>query len=51
MPKGMTFFMGMLSMIVAPGTLLALVRFSGVIINVPGVVPKLHWMFAPLATS
>jgi hypothetical protein len=42
MPKGSTLFMGMLSMIVAAGMLLLFTRFTGVTINVPGVVPKLH---------
>ena len=51
MPNGMMFFRGALSMMVAAGMLLPLVRFSGVISSWPGVVPKLHWMVALLVTS
>jgi len=50
MPKGKIFFMGTLSIMVAPGILLALVRPSGVIVNVLGVVPKLHCKLAPFVT-
>ncbi len=42
MPKGMIFFIGMLSMIVAAGILVALTRFSGVTIKALGATPKEH---------
>ena len=51
MPKGITFFMGMLSMIVAAGTLLVVTRFSGVMTKALGATPKLQVACAPLQTN
>jgi hypothetical protein len=51
MPNGIIFFMGTLSSIVAAGRLPALVRFSGVMVKVLGIVPKLHCIEAPFVTS
>jgi hypothetical protein len=51
MVKGIMFFMGTLSMIVAPGILVPLTTFSGVTIIELGTVPKLHIRFAPIVTS
>jgi hypothetical protein len=51
MPKGITFFIGTLSMIVAAGILLSFTRFSGVSVSELGVVPKLHLNIAPLHTA
>jgi hypothetical protein len=51
MPKGITFFMGTLSMIVAAGILQPFIRFSGVMSSWLGVVPKLHRIVALLVTS
>ncbi len=50
MPNGITFFMGILSMMVAAGSFSALVIFSGVTIRVPGAAPKLHANIAPFTT-
>ena len=50
MPNGMIFFMGMLSIIVAAGTLPALTRFSGVTTIVDGATPKEHINIAPIVT-
>ena len=41
-PKGMIFFIGMLSMITAAGFLVPLTRFSGVTIMALGATPKVH---------
>ncbi len=51
MPNGKMFFIGMLSIIVAAGLFAALVRFSGVTINVLGAAPMLHIIMAPIVTS
>jgi hypothetical protein len=50
-PKGKMFFIGILSMIVAAGILLALTIFSGVTISVLGATPKLHISSAVLQTN
>jgi len=49
-PKGMMFFIGTLSMMVAAGSLPALVIFSGVTISELGATPKLHANIAPFTT-
>jgi hypothetical protein len=48
--KGMMFFIGMLSIMVAAGIAEALTIFSGVTIRLLGAVPKLHASNAPLHT-
>ena len=50
MPKGIIFFMGMLSMMVAAGFPSTITLFSGVIIMLPGATPKLHVHMAPKVT-
>jgi hypothetical protein len=49
MPKGMTFFIGTLSMIVANG-IVDTTLFSGVTMNADGAIPKEHWHIAPPQT-
>src|SRR5882762_2246431 len=49
-PKGMMFFIGMLSMMVAAGWLLVSTMFSGVTTIVPGAIPIEHFNIAPLQT-
>lgn len=49
-PKGMIFFMGTLSMMVAAGILAVSTLFSGGTINVEGAMPKVHWHIAPIQT-
>jgi hypothetical protein len=49
-PKGMTFFMGVKSMMLAMGRLEPVVPFSGVTTMADGATPKLHWRRALLAT-
>jgi hypothetical protein len=51
MPKGMMFFMGILSIMVAAGMLAPLTRFSGVIVRVDGATPNEHINIAPIVTS
>ena len=51
MPKGMMFFMGMLSIIVAAGLPPTLVKFSGITISVLGATPIVHIIMAPIVTS
>jgi hypothetical protein len=46
MPNGMTFFIGILSMIVANG-IVETTLFSGVTIKADGAIPKEHWHIAP----
>ena len=41
-PKGMMFFMGTLSMMVAAGILEVSTLFSGVTTSVDGAMPKVH---------
>jgi hypothetical protein len=43
--------MGMLSMMVAAGTLLVITRFSGVMTKALGATPKLQVACAPLQTN
>ena len=50
MPKGMMFFIGTLSMIVAAGISLVSAWFSGVTTKVLGAAPKLHCRVALLQT-
>jgi hypothetical protein len=50
-PKGMTFTMGILSMILAPGIPPAVTRFLGNTTRLLGATPKLHIIIAPLQTS
>ncbi len=50
-PKGATFIMGLLSMMFAPGILLAMVLFRGRTFKVPGAIPKEHIIMAPLVTN
>ena len=50
MPKGMIFFMGTLSMMVAAGILEVRVLFSGVTTRLEGAMPKEHWHIAPMHT-
>lgn len=50
MPKGMMFFMGTLSMMVAAGILEVRVLFSGVTTRLEGAMPKEHWHIAPMHT-
>jgi S-adenosylmethionine synthetase len=50
-PKGIIFFIGMLSMIVADGMFAEFVIFSGVIIRLLGAAPKLHCNIAPIHTN
>ena len=51
MPKGMMFFIGTLSIIVAAGTLLAFVRFSGVTSIELGATPNMQVSIDPLTSS
>ncbi len=51
MPKGIIFFIGILSMIVAAGILLAVTRFSGVTTILLGATPKLQASIAPMTTN
>jgi hypothetical protein len=50
MPKGITFSIGLFSIIVAAGILLALTRLLGKTVNCPGATPKLHMVIALLVT-
>lgn len=50
MPKGMMFFIGTLSMMVAAGILEVRVLFSGVTTRLEGAMPKEHWHMAPIHT-
>ena len=50
MPKGMMFFMGTLSMMVAAGMLEVSTLFSGVTTRDEGAIPKVHWHMAPIQT-
>ena len=49
-PKGMIFFIGTLSMMVAAGRLLTLTIFSGVTTSVEGATPNEHCKFADRIT-
>ena len=49
--KGMMFFIGILSMIVAAGMLPALTKFSGVTIMLDGADPNEHFNIAPIVTA
>jgi hypothetical protein len=51
MPKGMTFAIGILSMILAAGMPPAVTRFLGNTTRLLGATPKLHVIIAPLQTS
>ncbi len=50
-PKGITFFIGMLSMIIAADLPVALTIFSGVTVNELGAAPKEHCSIAPIQTN
>lgn len=50
-PKGMIFFIGMLSIIVATGAPPANTRFSGVTVSAAAAVPKLQAQTAPAQTQ
>lgn len=50
-PNGAMFIMGLLSMMFAAGTLLAMVLLRGSTVKVPGAIPKEHIIMAPLVTS
>ena len=50
MPKGMIFFIGTLSMMVAAGMLEVKTLFSGVTTRLEGAMPKVHWHMAPMQT-
>ena len=50
-PKGATFIMGLLSMMFAAGTLLAMVLLRGRTVKVPGAIPKEHIIMAPFVTN
>ena len=50
MPKGMIFFIGTLSMMVAAGMLEVRTLFSGVTTRLEGAAPKVHWHMAPMQT-
>jgi hypothetical protein len=50
MPKGIIFFMGMLSMMVAAGFPSTRTLFSGVTMRLLGATPKLHVHMAPIVT-
>jgi hypothetical protein len=49
MPKGMMFNIGLLSMMLASGTLV-ITKLVGKTIRVPGATPKLHLSMAPMQT-
>ena len=48
-PKGMMFNNGLLSMMLASGTLV-ITKFVGRTMSVPGAMPKLHLSMAPMHT-
>jgi len=50
MPKGIIFFNGILSIMVASGMAVTAL-FSGVTINAEGAIPKEHWHIAPPHTA
>lgn len=50
MPKGMTFAMGLLSMMLAAGGPPAMTMLTGITISVPGAAPKVHCVMAPVHT-
>jgi hypothetical protein len=49
MPKGMMLSMGLLSMMLASGTLV-ITKLEGRTIKEPGAMPKLHFSMAPMQT-
>lgn len=51
MPKGITLVIGMLSMMVAAGTLLVLTSLAGSTVSVDGATPNEQAHIAPLQTS
>jgi hypothetical protein len=51
MPKDITFFIGILSIMVAAGMLLVITLFSGVIVREAGAAPKVQLVCALLQTN
>ena len=49
-PKGITFIIGLLSMMLAAGTLLVITRLTGRTVSVLGAMPNVHWVIAPQQT-